>query len=226
MGRIKVLLLDDKEIPREALARLLDEQEHIEVVSRCSNIKKALEEVKRTGPDLVLVDSNLSGCKGSEATRQINESAPEVKVAVLTDSKEQDDMVSAIESGATGYLHKESTVDTFVESIEIVGKGGVVKSSQVAGKLGGKLSSIPANKNRPRTGLTEQETEVVKLLAQGATNKEIAETLYIAENTAKVHLKNILGKLKLRNRQQIAAYAIKEGLVTDITALKKKSDTA
>ncbi len=222
MGRIKVLLLDDKEIPREALARLLDEQEQIEVVARCSNVKKALKEVERTKPDLVLVDSNLSECDSNEAARKINESAPEVKVAMLTDSNKQDDMISAIESGAIGYLHKESTVGTFIESIEIVGKGGVVISSQVAEKLGDRLSSVPSDKELAQTILTEQEIEVVKLLAKGASNKEIAKALYIAENTAKVHVKNILGKLKLRNRQQIVAYAVQKGLVTEIDDKENK----
>jgi DNA-binding NarL/FixJ family response regulator len=223
MKRIKVLLLDDKEIPREALARLLDEQDRIEVVSRCSDIGKALDEVKRTEPDLVIVDSALSEGSGKEAARRINESAPNVKVAVLTDSKEQTDVVSAIESGATGYFHKESTVDTFIESIEIVGKGGIVISSEVADNIGDKLGSKTDEKDIGKNLLTPQETEITRLLAKGATNKEIADTLYIAENTVKVHLKNILGKLGLRNRQQIVAYAVKNGLVTEITEAEDKT---
>jgi two-component system NarL family response regulator len=144
-------------------------------------------------------------------------------VAVITDSKEQKGLISAIESGATGYLHKESTVGDFIESIDLIGKGGVVISPQVAEKLGDKLSSIPTDEAQEQTGLSEREAEIVKLLAKGATNKEIAETLFITENTAKVHLKNILQKLQLLNRQQIVAYAVQQGLMADLRDSEDKS---
>jgi DNA-binding NarL/FixJ family response regulator len=222
MGRIKVLLLDDKEIIRESLAKLLEAQEKIVVVSQCSKVKQALEEVKRAKPDLVLIDGNLSECGSSEAARRLNESTPKVKVAVLTDSKEQRELISAIESGATGYLHKETKVDDFVESIDLIGKGGVVISPQVAEQLGNRLSSVSADEAQGQTGLSEREVEIVKLMAKGATNKRIAEALFITENTAKVHVKNILGKLGLRNRQQIAAYAVQQGLVTDLMDSEEK----
>jgi len=222
MGRIKVLLLDDKEIIRESLAKLLEAQEKIEVVSQCSKVKEAVEEVKWAEPDLVLIDGNLSECGSSEAARRINESAPKVKVAVLTDSKEQKELISAIESGATGYLHKETKVDDFVESIDLIGKGGVVISPQVAEQLSNRLTSVSADEAQRQNGLSEREVEIVKLLAKGATNKGIAEALFITENTAKVHIKNILGKLGLRNRQQIAAYAVQQGLVTDLMDSEEK----
>jgi NarL family two-component system response regulator LiaR len=224
MGRIKVLLLDDKEITREALTKLLEEQKQIEVVSKCSNINEALEEVKRVEPDLVLVDGNLSECDSNEAARRINESALKVKVAVLTDSKEQKDLVSAIESGATGYLHKETKVGDFIESIDLIGKGGVVISPQVAEKFGDKLSSIPTDEAQGQTVLSEREVGIVKLLAKGATNKELADTLFITENTAKVHIKNILQKLQLRNRQQIVGYAVQQGLVTELRDSEDKPE--
>ena len=222
MGRIKVLLLDDKEIIRESLAKLLEAQEKIEVVSQCSKVKEAVEEVKWAEPDLVLIDGNLSECGSSEAARRINESAPKVKVAVLTDSKEQKELIAAIESGATGYLHKETKVDDFVESIDLIGKGGVVISPQVAEQLSNRLTSVSADEAQRQNGLSEREVEIVKLLAKGATNKGIAEALFITENTAKVHIKNILGKLGLRNRQQIAAYAVQQGLVTDLMDSEEK----
>jgi DNA-binding NarL/FixJ family response regulator len=224
MERIKVLLLDDKEIIRESLAKLLEDQDKIEVVSQCSKVKQALEEVKRSEPDLVLIDGNLSECESSEAARRINESAPKIKVAVLTDSKNQKRLISAIESGATGYLHKETKVDDFIESIDLIGKGGVVISPQVAEHLGEKLSSVSEDETQPQTELSDREVEIVRLLAKGATNKKIAEDLFIAENTVKVHVKNILQKLQLRNRQQIAAYAVQQGLVTDLTNSEEKTE--
>ncbi|MDH5696448.1 MAG: response regulator transcription factor [Dehalococcoidia bacterium] len=222
MGRIKVLLLDDREIIREGLAKLLEAQENIEVVSQCSKVKQALEEVKRAEPDLVLIDSNFSECGSSEATRKINKLAPKVKVAVLTNSKDQKELISAIESGATGYLHKETKVGDFVESIDLIVKGGVVISPQVAEQLGDKLNSVLTEEAQGQTGLSEREVEIVKLLAKGAMNKEIAKMLFITVNTTKVHVKNILGKLGLRNRQQIAAYAVQQGLVTDLMDSEEK----
>jgi len=222
MGRIKVLLLDDREIIREGLAKLLEAQENIEVVSQCSKVKQALEEVKRAEPDLVLIDSNFSECGSSEATRKINELDPKVKVAVLTNSKDQKELISAIESGATGYLHKETKVGDFVESIDLIVKGGVVISPQVAEQLGDKLNSVLTEEAQGQTGLSEREVEIVKLLAKGAMNKEIAKMLFITVNTTKVHVKNILGKLGLRNRQQIAAYAVQQGLVTDLMDSEEK----
>jgi len=222
MGSIKVLLLDDKEIIRESLARLLNEQDKIEVVSKCSKVQQVLDEVKRVKPDLVLVNDDLAERESNEAVRMINESDPNIKVAVLTNSLNQKDLISAIESGATGYLHKETKVDDFIESIDIIGKGGVVISPPIAESLGDKLNLVSDDEEKKKAGLSDREVEIVRLLAKGATNKKLARDLYIAENTVKVHIKNILQKLQLHNRQQIAAYAVKEGLVTDLDDRKKE----
>jgi DNA-binding NarL/FixJ family response regulator len=222
MEQIKVLLADNKEIFREGLARLLEEQEHIEVVSRCSNGKQAIEKVKEIKPDVVLIDNNISDCGSKEATQEIKGLFPEVHVALLTDSENEQELFSAIESGATGYLLKDMKVDDLIKSVDLIGKGEVVVSPPLGEKLVGKFSSMRQKEPERQTGLTQQELEVVKLLAKGATNKEIAETLFVTENTAKVHLKNILGKLGLRNRQQLAAYAVQQGLVTEIRDTEEK----
>ncbi|MBC8275278.1 MAG: response regulator transcription factor [Chloroflexi bacterium] len=222
MEKIRVLLADEKEVFREGLARLLEEQEHIEVVSRCSNGKQAIEKVKETEPDVVLIGSNISDCSGNEATREIKGSFPEVQVAILTDSENEQELFSAIESGATGYLLKDMKVDDLVRSVALIGKGEVIVSPPLGEKLVGKFASMRQKEPERQTGLTQQELEIVKLLVKGATNKEIAETLFITENTAKVHLKNILGKLGLRNRQQVVAYAVQRGLVTEITDAEER----
>jgi len=217
MGRMKVLLADEKEVFREGLARLLEEQEYIEVVSRCSNGNQAIERVKETKPDVVLIDNNISDCGSNEATREIKKSFPEVKVAMLTDFENEQELFSAIESGATGYLLKDMKVDDLIKSVDLIGKGEVIVSPPLGEKLVGKFASMRQKEPERQTGLTQQELEIIKLLAKGATNKELAERLFITENTVKVHLKNILGKLGLRNRQQVAAYAVQQGLVTEIT---------
>jgi two-component system NarL family response regulator len=212
MSQIKVLLADEKEIFREGLARLLDEQEQIEVVSKCSNGQQAIDKVKETKPDVVLIGSNISECGSIEATRQMNETSPEVKVAMLTDSKEREDLFSALEAGATGYLLKDVKMVDLIESIYLIGKGELVVSYPLGKRLIERFTSMRANEAENKDGLSERETEVLKLLTKGATNREIAQTLFITENTAKVHLKNILEKLQLRNRQQAVAYAVKRGL--------------
>ena len=216
MGRLKVLLADDKEVFREGLARLLEEQEYIEVVSQCANGKQAIKDVKETKTDVVLIDSNILDCGSNEATREMKKSSPQVRVAVLTDSKNERDLFSAIESGATGYLQKNTKVEDLVKSIDLIGKGEVVISPPLAEKLVGKFASMRQKEAEEPTGLTNREREIVKLLPKGLTNKEMAETLFVADNTVKVHVKNILEKLQLRNRQQLAAYAVQEGLVTEI----------
>jgi len=223
MEQVKVLLADDKEIFREGLANLLQEQEHIEVVSQCSNGKEAIEKAKESEPDVVLMDSNISDCGSKEAIQQINESCPGVKVAMLTDSKDEDKLFSAIEAGATGYLLKDMRIGDLVESIDLIGKGEVVVPPSLAGKLVRKVTVTKTKEAEVKEGPSEREIEILKLLVRGNTNKEIAEALFITENTVKVHIKNILGKLQLRNRQQAAAYAVKQGLVTEIRDTEEKS---
>jgi len=224
MGQIKVLLVDDKEIFREGLARLLDEQEHIEVVCQCSNGNQAIEKVEEIKPHVVLMDTDISECSDIKAIRQMNESSPEVKVAMLTDSKREGDLFSAIEAGAMGYLLKDMKVGELIESIDLIEKGEVVISPPLAGKLVRKFTSMRAKEAEAKDIPSERETEILKLLAKGATNKEIAETLFIAENTAKVHVRNLLEKLQLRNRQQAAAYAVQQGLTTEVTNVEENPD--
>jgi len=222
MEQVKVLLADNKEIFREGLAKLLQEQEQIEVVSQCFNGKEAIKKAKESEPDVVLMDSNISDCGSKEATQQINKSSPGVKVAMLTDSKDEEELFSAIEAGATGYLLKDMRIGDLVESIDLIGKGEVVVPPSLAGKLVRKVT-LKTKEAEVKEGLSEREIEILKLLVRGNINKEIAEALFITENTVKVHMKNILGKLQLRNRQQAAAYAVKQGLVTEIRDTEEKS---
>jgi len=224
MGQLKVLLVDEKEVFREGLARLLEEKEYIEVVSRCSNGKQAIEEVKETKPDVVLIDTNISDCGSNETTREIKKSSPEVQVAMLTDCENEQELFSAIESGATGYFQKNMKVDDLINSIDLVSKGEVIVSPPLSANLVGKFASMRQKEAEGQIGLTDREVEIVKLLAKGLTNKEMAETLFITENTTKVHVKNILDKLQLRNRQQLVGYAVQQGLVTEIRDTGEKPD--
>jgi len=217
---VRVVLADRKELFREGLFRLLESQPHIEVVSRCDNGSKAIRQAREAKPDVVLMDTYMPDCNGIETAQKITRSLPDVKVAMLTDSEEEEDIFSALKAGAKGYLLKNIGVDSLVESIDLIARGQIVVSPPLARKLLIEIASMRDDREAREAGseadLSEREAEILKLVAKGATNKEIAERLIIAENTVKVHVKNILAKLQLRNKQQAAAYAVQRGLVTGI----------
>ncbi|MBI2860532.1 MAG: response regulator transcription factor [Chloroflexi bacterium] len=214
MVPIKVILADENEIFREGLARLLEDQDEIEVVSLCSNGKQVIDRVRETRPDVVLMDSSMPERDSIDITGEIRKSLPEVKVAMFTHSEDHDRFCAAIESGAAGYLSKDMKVNDLVKSIDLIEKGQVVVSPPLAAKLG-RVASLRTETDAARTSLSERELEVLKLVARGDTNREIAGELFLAENTVRVHVKNILEKLGLRNRQQAAAYAAQQGLTSD-----------
>lgn len=231
MEQIKVLLADNKELFREGLVKLLDGQPHIEVVCHCDNGSKAIEKAKETEPDVVLMDIDMPDRDSIEALQCINESLPSTKVAMLTDSEDEEKLFSAIKAGASGYLLKNIGIDALVKSIDLVAEGEVIVSPPLAGKLMSEFASMKEEKEareareaESETDLSEREIEILKLVARGATNKEIGQKLIISENTVKVHMKNILEKLRLKNKQQAAVYAVKQGLVPEMEDAEEKTD--
>jgi two-component system NarL family response regulator len=228
MEQIKVLLADNKELFREGLVKLLDVQPHIEVVCQCDNGSKAIEKARETEPDVVLMDIDMPDRDCIEALQCINEALPGTKVAMLTDSEDEEKLFSAIKAGARGYLLKNIGIDILVKSIDLVAEGEVIVSPPLAGKLLNEFASMKEEKKAREAGsetdLSEREVEILKLVAKGATNKEIAQKLIISDNTVKVHVKNILEKLQLRNKQQAAAYAVKQGLVPEMKDAEAKPD--
>ena len=219
MKEIKVLIVDDREVFREGLARLLEEQQHIKVVSWCAG-KQAIGMVEKVKPDLVLMDTDLSECDSIDVVRQVTESSPEVKIAMFSESVDQARLFASVEAGASGYLVKDLSVDNLVKSIDLISEGRVVISPILSKKFVDEFTVLREEKRargaEGESDLSEREMGVLRLVAEGYTNKEIAQKLCIAENTAKVHVKNILQKLELRNRQQAAAYAAEHGLVTGV----------
>jgi DNA-binding NarL/FixJ family response regulator len=143
---------------------------------------------------------------------------------MLTDSKNEEDLFSSLDAGATGYLLKDMKFADLVKSIDLIAKGEVIISPPLANKLVNKFAGMKASEAEAKSGLSDRELEILKLLAKGHTNKEIADSLFIAENTTKVHVKNILGKLQLRNRQQAAAYAVQQGLTTEVKDVEETPD--
>jgi len=218
MEHIKVLIADNKELFREGLVKLLESQPHIQVVCHCNNGSKAIEKARETKPDVVVMDVQMPDCDGIETAQCINKELPDTKVAMLTDSEEEEKLFSALKVGAKGYLLKNIGIENLVKSIDLIAEGEIIISPPLAERLICEFTSLEEDKQARDAEehlLSDREMEVLKLVASGATNREIATSLIIAENTVKVHIKNILEKLHLRNKQQAAAYAVQQGLVLE-----------
>jgi len=226
MEAIRVLVADNEEIFREGLAKLLKEQLHIEVVYQCGSSKEAVEKSKEMKPDIVLMDSQISEGKALEAVREINQLLPEVKVVMITHPETQASPIEILKAGARACLTKTISAPDLVKSIELVSSGRIIISPVLAERFLYEIGSRKTDDRRIGTksesDLSGREIEITKLIAEGATNKEIAESLFIAESTVKVHVKNILDKLELRNRQQVAVYAVLRNWVAANTETERK----
>lgn len=210
---VRVLLADDHPLFRDGIASLLAARDYL-VVGQAGNGAQAVQLVEILRPDLVLMDIRMPGINGLAATRLIQAAHPEIKIIILTVSEEDDDLFEAIKSGATGYIQKSLDSDRFFELLEGVLRGEAGLTSVLAGKI---LRDY-AGRQRPSPNptpeeLTSREFEVLELVAQGATNAEIAMQLTVSENTVKFHMKNILQKLHASNRAGVVAYALKSGLI-------------
>ena len=220
MRSIRLLLVDDHALFRKGLATLLATESGIRVVGEARDGVEALKKVAELKPDLVLMDIHMPGINGLEATRQISESFPLTKVVILTVSEDDKDLFEAIKSGASGFLLKKVEPDELSSMLRGVFHGEAPISRFTASKI---LTEFAAREQRQTSAaevweeeLSPRETEVLRLVADGRTNKEIGAKLVIEENTVKNHLKNILGKLHLQNRVQAAAFAIQKGLLRKI----------
>ncbi|MHB8990645.1 MAG: response regulator [Chloroflexota bacterium] len=202
------------------MASLLVSRDGFEVVGQASGGLEALEAARELQPDLILMDLHMPGMDGIEATRRIRTKLPQVKVVILTVSDRDEDLFEAIKNGAHGYLLKNLEPEELFDYLAGVSRGEAPLSRLMAGRL---LTEFAAQASRPKEAspvepgndLTAREREVLKLVAAGATNREIAARLTLTENTVKNHLRNILEKLHLENRVQAAAYALRTGLTTD-----------
>ena len=219
MEPIRVLIVDDQTLFRESLTSLLQGYQCIEIVDGAEDGLEAIIKARELMPDIVLMDIRLPRCSGVEATRAIMKEMPGINVIMLTVSDKHEDLFAAVKAGAKGYFLKTVEADELIKGIELVSCGHVVVSPMMATKLLAEFSNMSEAVRRQAkaagTVLTKREQEILKLLARGASNKEMAETLVIAENTVKTHLRNILRKLHLHNRVQAAIYAIQEGLAED-----------
>lgn len=217
MEPVRVLVVDDHTLFRRGIVTVLANQESIKVVGEATNGLEAIEKATKLTPDVIVMDLNMPQCSGLEATQALQTRMPQVKILVLTVSDNEVDLFHAIKFGATGYILKNTEPEELVQAIHHIAQGGVIVSPKMASKLltefRGSGRHMAEEVAEEEANLSPREEEVLQLVARGATNREIADSLFISENTVKTHLRNILDKLHLANRSQAAAYAVKRGLV-------------
>lgn len=212
---MKVLLADDHALFRAGIASLLTAAGH-EVLGEAGDGIEALERTRELRPDLVLMDIGMPRCGGLEATRLIKAEMPETKIVIVTVSQDEADLFEAVKSGAQGYLLKDMSNEDFERTLEGIAEGEAPLSQGLAGKIleeFGRVARGEGGGEGGRDELTERERQVLQLVTEGKTNREIATALFVAESTVNFHMKNILSKLHLRNRAEAVAYALRSGLV-------------
>lgn len=213
---IRVLLADDHVLFRKGIAALLKSCKNILVVGEADDGLEALAVARKTLPEVVLMDIHMPRCSGLEAIALFKREMPLVKIVMLTVSDDNKDLFTAIKSGAQGYLLKNLEPDQLYDCLESISKGESPLSGVIAAKILQefmRLSPVPEQEMKENIeGLTARETTILHLVAEGKTNKEIASELVISENTVKIHLRNILEKLHMKNRIQVAVYAARQGL--------------
>lgn len=218
MAKIEIVISDDHTLFRHGLKRILSDYEDLEVVGEAADGTQAVALVERLQPDVVLMDVGMPGMSGPEATRRIRASHPETQVIMLTVSDRDEDLFASIKVGARGYLLKNAQTAELIEAIRRVHAGEAMVAPSLAVRLleeFGTLAREAPPQRRPDE-LTEREIEVLRLVAQGLGNKQIANQLSLSEHTVKSHLRHILDKLHLRSRAHAAAYAVQAGLVTEV----------
>ncbi|MFJ2936808.1 response regulator [Streptomyces sp. NPDC087219] len=217
-GTIRVLIADDQMMVRQGFTVLLNAEPGIEVVGQAVDGADAVAKVAELSPDVVLMDIRMPGTGGIEATRVLTAAAgSSVKVLVLTTFDLDEYVYEALRAGASGFLLKDASADELAEAVRVVARGDALLAPDLTKRLiaeFSRLSATPRSPLKDRVGmLTERETEVLALIAQGLSNAEIAACLVVAEQTVKTHVSRILVKLGLRDRTQAAVYAFDSGLV-------------
>jgi NarL family two-component system response regulator LiaR len=212
---IRVLLVDDHAVVRKGLRALIDREPDIEVVGEAESGEQGVKLANRLSPDVVLMDLEMSGIGGTEATRQISVSRPATRLVVLTSHAAEEDVFPALKAGAHGYLLKHSPPEDVLQAIRQAHRGETALHPAIARMVLQELQRPPQPK-QPTTSdpLSERELEVLRLVARGLSNQEIADELVVGEATVRSHVSSILRKLQLASRTQAALYALRSGLAS------------
>ncbi|OGT77281.1 MAG: DNA-binding response regulator [Gammaproteobacteria bacterium RIFCSPLOWO2_02_FULL_56_15] len=216
MNRLRIFLIDDHNLFRSGVKALLARQRDFEVVGEAADGLEGLKRAREMKPDVVLLDLNMPGITGREAVQMLVEELPQTQVLMLTVSEDAEDLIDTLKSGARGYLLKNIDAEFLVDAIRRAARGEAVMSPQMTSKLvqglqhgGREMTAEVADKDR----ISPREREILMQLVRGASNKEMARELKLAESTVKIHVQNILRKLNLTSRVQAAVYAVEHGIV-------------
>jgi DNA-binding NarL/FixJ family response regulator len=215
LDELRVLVVDDHDLFRTGLRNLLEEQ-GVNVVGEAENGETAIRLASDLAPDVVIMDLNMPGVGGVETTRRLSSLAPLSHVVVLTISADDDDVMNAVMAGACGYLLKDSSIQELIAGIRAASEGESLISPQIAAKVLQRLRAQSKDADAAETiraELSDRELQVLKLIANGKDNAQIARELFISPKTVKNHISNILMKLQIENRIQAAVYAVRSGIV-------------
>lgn len=210
---MKLIIVDDHILFREGLASIIRSEPGMDIAGMAGSVKEAVELALTARPDLVLMDFSLPDGTGADATRSILKEHPDCKIVFLTMSEEDENLFDAIRSGAKGYLLKNMQPQKLIAALRSVQKGESALSRSMTMRLMEELSRTKKTSLPQETTLTRREIDVIRALATGKSNLEIAEQLFISENTVKYHVHSVLGKLGMSDRKQLAEYAREHGLL-------------
>jgi len=210
---IQILLADDHNVLRQGMAQVLSAQPDMEVIAQADNGQKAVQLVVEHQPDVVLLDINMPTLDGVEAARQITNSSPSTGIIILTMYRRDSYVFEAIKAGASGYLLKEVELDELLAAIRTVAQGEAVIDPAIATRILAEFREPKRKEPEPGVELPDRDIDILRLVAQGMANQEIAERLHIAEKTVRNRLSLVFQQLQLKNRTEAAIYAMREGLV-------------
>ena len=218
MGKINVVIVEDHPLTRDTLVYQMSKSDRINLLASFENGAKVVEFVETQKPDIILMDIDMPVMGGVEATKIIKEKYPKINIIMLTGHKEKQKVLDAFQSGANGYCVKNIKTDELLKVMETVLEGGIWVDTQIAGFIFEVLKAVDEKQKEERKsiedfGISEREAEVLKLVADGLSNEEITEKLFISKNTVKNHVASIIAKLSVKDRTQVAVFALKNKLV-------------
>jgi DNA-binding NarL/FixJ family response regulator len=217
MNKMRLLVPDDHSLFRDGIVSLLEAAD-FDVIGQAGNGQEAIDKTRSLKPDLVLLDIAMPGMDGFEVLRQIKSEFPQIMVVMLTVSEKDEDILTAIQNGADGYLLKNLDAAHFIDMLEGLKRGEVAITRRTMSQFIREMTKADREESdQPADRLTQRESELLKLVAEGFSNRAIADHLHISENTVKYHLRNILQKLNVKNRTEAVAFAILSGLIQPTT---------